>query len=110
MKVSVASARAELDAAPPASFVRTRDALAAKLRAAGHTREAAEIARRRRPSPVLWIVNRLARTEAAAVGELVEAADLLRRAYLRDPRAIPESTTPHRAAPERVIERAAKML
>jgi hypothetical protein len=104
------SALDELDAAPPAAFVRTRNALVARLRKAGHTREAAEIARRRRPSVVLWLVSRLASTDPAGIRGLLESAERLRRASLRNPRTIAEATTSHRAALQRLMEHAEKIL
>jgi len=102
--------REELEATPPGQFVRARNALAARLRKAGRAREAAEVARLRRPSPVVWAVNRLARTDAANVRRLLEASDRLRRASLRDPRAVPEATARHRAALQELAQQAAGIL
>jgi hypothetical protein len=105
-----AKERDELDATPPAQFVRARDQLVARLRTAGRQREAAEVARLRRPNPVAWTINRLARTDAAAVRQLLEASDRLRRAALRDPRAAPEATARHRAALQALMDGAERIL
>jgi hypothetical protein len=93
----------ELDAVPPPAFVRARNALAARLRKAGRGREASEVARRRRPGVAVWLVNRLARTDAAGVRGLIEAAEGLRRAHLREPRAIGDAALRHRAALQRLM-------
>jgi len=91
---------------PPQAFVRARNALAARLRGKGRAREAAEIARLRRPSVALWLVNRLAATDPAGVRRLIEAADRLRRAHLREPRQIPEAVTQYRGALDHLMQRA----
>jgi len=100
----------ELDAAPPAAFIRTRNALAERLRKAGRTREATEVRRRRRPSVALWLVNRLARVDPDGVRGLLEAADRLRRASLRDRRAIPDATARHRTALQQLMRGAERIL
>jgi hypothetical protein len=110
MKTPGAAGLDELEAAPPSEFIRARNALAAKLRKAGRTGEAAAIARLRRPSVALWLVNRIARGDPAGIRKLVEAADRLRRAHLRDPRAVPETTTGHRAALQHLMEQAEPLL
>jgi hypothetical protein len=99
---SRSSALDELAEASPSTFVRTRNALVARLRKAGDTRQAADIAARRRPSLVLWLVNRLAQTKPEAIRDLLDASDDLRRAQLRDPRAVAEATRRHRAALQRL--------
>lgn len=106
----MARALDELAAASPSAFVQTRNALAARLRKAGHAREAAEIAARRRPSVVLWLVNRLARTDAAGIRRLLHASDRLRRAQLRDPAPIREATSAYRAALQHLMERTEHLL
>lgn len=100
----------ELDAVPPAAFVRTRDAVAERLRKAGRAREAAEVRRRRRPSVALWLVNRVARVDGAGVSRLIEAADRLRRASLHDRRAIADATAGHRAALQELMREAEQIL
>lgn len=100
----------ELAAAPPSSFVRTRNALVARLRKAGHHDQARAIATRRRPSAVLWLTNQLARAEPTGVRRLLDASDRLRRAQLRDPRALPEATKQHRAALQHLTRRAEQIL
>jgi len=102
--------REALYAEPPQAFVRARNALAARLRRQGRAREAAEIARLRKPSAALWLVNRLAATDPAGVRRLIEAADRLRRAHVGQPRTIPELAAEHRRALEQLIARAGPLL
>jgi hypothetical protein len=110
VKKSGAKAREDLQTTPPAQFVRARNALVARLREAGRQREAAGVARLRRPNPIVWTVNRLARTEEAGVRQLLAASDRLRRAALHDPRAVPDATAHHRAALQRLMEQAERIL
>jgi len=102
--------RDALYAESPQAFVRARNALAARLRQQGRAREAAEVARLRKPSAALWLVNRLAVTDQAGVRQLIEAADRLRRAHVRQPRTIPELAAEHRRALEQLIGRAGPLL
>jgi len=104
------TARDELYSTPPQAFVRARNALAARLRQRGRTREAAEIARLRRPSVALWLVNRLATTDPSGVRGLIDAADRLRRAHLREPRTIPDAVAQYRGALEHLMQRADRIL
>jgi hypothetical protein len=110
MKAAKDSSLDELDAVPPGAFVRTRDALAERLRKAGRTREAAEVRRRRRPSVTVWLVNRVARVDPDGIGRLLEAADRLRRASLRDRSALSDATARHRAALQELTKKAEHML
>src|SRR5438552_2908454 len=103
-------ARDELYSTPPQAFVRARNALAARLRQRGRAREAAEIGRLRKPSGALWLVNRLANTDPSGVRRLIDAADRLRRAQLREPRAVPDAAAHYRRAPEHPMPRAAPLL
>lgn len=61
-------------------FVAARNALAKALKAEGKADEAAQVAKLRRPSPVVAAVNRAARAGGAAVDALIEAEEQLRRA------------------------------
>lgn len=70
---------AGLFAVPPRDFVRERNAIAARLRAAGRAAEAAEVQRRAKPSIALWAVNQAARRDAPAVAELLASIDRLGR-------------------------------
>jgi hypothetical protein len=100
----------ELADAPPSAFVRTRNALVARLRKAGHNDQAKELAARRRPTVVLWLTNQLALSEPAEIQRLLDASDRLRRAQLRDPAAIPEETRQHRAALQHLTQQAEQIL
>src|SRR5258706_6970077 len=102
--------RDELYSTPPQAFVRARNALAARLRQKGRAGEAAEIARLRRPSVALWLVNRLAATDPSGVRRLIDAADRLRRAHLREPRTIPDAVAQYRGALEHLIRQAERIL
>lgn len=100
----------ELFAAPPSAFVGVRNRLAARLRQDGRGDEAAEVSRRRRPSAPLWLVNALAREDRDGVRRLLETVDRLRKAHLRDARAIPEALRDHRAAVDAIMQRAGRVL
>src|SRR6266542_3931346 len=101
------TARDELSSTPPQAFVRARNALAARLRQRGRTREAARL---RRPSVALWLVNRLATTDPSGVRRLIDAADRLRRAHLREPRTIPDAVAQYRGALEHLMQQADRAL
>src|SRR5712691_7389181 len=66
----------------PSEFVRTRDAVAARLRKTGRLSEAVEVTKLRRPSPALWAVNQLAHEHAGDLGAFLTAVDQLRTAQL----------------------------
>ncbi|MGI8615949.1 MAG: hypothetical protein ACR2L4_04080, partial [Actinomycetota bacterium] len=70
----------ELFALPPEEFVAARDRLAAELKDAGKTDEAAEVKKLRRPSIVAWAVNAASRERPEEVAALREAGQALRRA------------------------------
>jgi hypothetical protein len=72
--------RDELYAVPPPEFVRARNALVKELREAGDRDEAAEVASLRRPARSLWVVNRVARRDAADVAGLLDAGAALHSA------------------------------
>ena len=68
---------ADLDAlygSPLEEFVRRRTELARRLRAAGLTDVAADIAKLRKPSRAVWVVNQLARIEPELTNGLVATA------------------------------------
>jgi len=67
---------------PPREFVGARTALAARLAREGKTTEARQVARLRRPSPVVWALNRVAMLRPRDIQALVGAVDRLRRAQL----------------------------
>lgn len=70
----------QLYSAPPEEFVLTRARLERELRDAGEADAAAAIKRLRKPSLGVWAVNRLAREEPDAVGELIDATERVRGA------------------------------
>jgi hypothetical protein len=67
---------------PPREFVSARKALATRLAREGKAAAAREVARLRRPSPVVWALNRAATAHPRELAALVEAVDRLRRAQL----------------------------
>jgi hypothetical protein len=71
-----------LRSVPPREFVAARSALAARLAEQGDAAEARRVARLRRPSPVVWALNRAATARPRELSALVDAVDHLRRAQL----------------------------
>lgn len=94
---------------PPREFVVARKALAARLAREGKTTEARQVARLRRPSPVVWALNRAAVARPPELRELVDAVDRLRRAQLGqgDLRA---ATAHYRAAFDPLVRAATDVL
>jgi hypothetical protein len=70
----------ELFTVPPDEFVATRNALTKRLKAAGERDRAAEIATWRRPTPIDWALNQVARDDAEAVERFTETATAARDA------------------------------
>ena len=93
----------ELFSVAPAEFVRRRDAIARALRKAGRGAAAAEVARLRKPPPVVWVANQLARRQPEKVRRLIETVEQLRRFHLREPRRVPEASAAQRAALKDVL-------
>jgi hypothetical protein len=77
-----ADAAAALRDVAPRDFVRARNALAARLAKDGKANTARQIGRLRRPSPVVWALNRTAPARPDEYGALIQAVDRLRRAQL----------------------------
>lgn len=71
-----------LRSVPPRDFIQARDALAAQLTKRGRVAEARQVARLRRPGPVVWALNRAALARPRELAALVETVDRLRRAQL----------------------------
>jgi hypothetical protein len=69
-----------LYALPRDEFIPARTELTRKLKSAGRSDEAAQVAKLRKPSVAAWAVNQLARSEAQTLGELVEAGERLKKA------------------------------
>ncbi|HEU4440123.1 MAG TPA: hypothetical protein VFT36_12790 [Methylomirabilota bacterium] len=66
----------------PREFVSARKALVARLAREGKTAEARRVARLRRPSPVVWALNRAAAARPRELRALIDSVDRLRRAQL----------------------------
>jgi hypothetical protein len=94
---------------PPREFVHARDALVERLTKAGKTAEARQIRRLRRPSPVVWAVNRVAERHAQDLAALIDAVDRLRRAQLGQGE-VRRTTDDYRQAFQRVVNRAGEVL
>jgi len=93
----------------PRDFVRARNALAARLAKDGKANAARQVGRLRRPSPVVWALNRTVPARSREYGALTQAVDRLRRAQLGqgDLRA---ATASYRAAFEPVARSAVRAL
>ena len=100
----------ELYQVQPSEFVRARNALVARLRKAGRTAEAADVARLRRPSPVVWAINRVAHEQLADVKQLIEATDALKLAQLGRRKDADAVSTRQRNALGNLVTRAAAAL
>jgi hypothetical protein len=70
----------ELYGVAPDEFMATRKQLGERLRAAGHTDAAKELARARRPTTAVWALNRLAREHGDLVDDVVEQTRALEAA------------------------------
>ncbi len=64
----------ELFAVRPEDFVAARNALVKRLKAAGERDRAAEVATWRRPTPIDWALNQVARDDADAIDRFTGAA------------------------------------
>lgn len=82
MPKAKADAAAALHDVAPRDFVRARNALAARLAKDGKANTARQIGRLRRPSPVVWALNRTAPARPDEYGALIQAVHRLRRAQL----------------------------
>jgi hypothetical protein len=100
----------ELYALPPAEFTRARNARAAALRAAGHTKEARAVRALRRQPPALWATNRLAHVETERLGVFLDTVHELRRTQLQDPRAAADALRRQRAGLDALVSRAGQIL
>jgi hypothetical protein len=76
-----AEALEQLYAVDPEDFVAERKRLERELRDRGETEAAADIAGRRKPTVPVFAANRLARTRAADVGKLIDAAHRIAAAH-----------------------------
>ena len=105
-------ALATLAAVPPKAFARERDALAARLREAGHAKAAAQVEARRVPTVPVWVVNRLALEHPDDIQALIAAAERVKVAQIGRGQAgsLAKATAGHRAALERLRARASVML
>ena len=94
----------------PADFVGTRNRVVARLRQAGRTREATEIARLRKPSPALWAVNRLGVEARAELADFLQAVERLQQRQLQGRPGLGEVTERQRQALDRLVRRAGAIL
>jgi hypothetical protein len=94
----------------PADFIRARNALAAKFREGGRRSDAAAVSKLRRPTPVLWAVNQVAREERGAVAALVQAAERLKGRRLIQPQDARAALDMQRTALARVAGHARQRL
>jgi hypothetical protein len=97
----------ELYDVPLAEFVRRRNAVADRLRAAGKEREAEAVRAIAKPRRSVWGLNKVAREDRTAIERVVAAFDRLKRAHLRRPEDIGAAADALRAATAIVVEKAA---
>lgn len=93
----------------PREFVGARNALAAQLAKQGKAVEARQVRRLRRPSPVVWALNRTAAARSRELDALADAVDRLRRAQLGQG-DLRNATERYRAAFEPIIHSASEVL
>lgn len=104
-----------LYALPLEEFTKARDELAARLRKAGDTDEAAGVKALKKPTTPAWAVNQLSRRSRDTIDELIEAADRLRKAQQEllhggPAQAVWEATLAEREALGRLTEDAEMIL
>jgi hypothetical protein len=73
----------ELYGLPLEDFTPARDAAARELRRSGHRDAAAQLAKRRKPSPAAWAANQVARGRPELLAALLEAGEALREAQAK---------------------------
>lgn len=100
----------ELYTVPPDEFVRTRDALATRLSKTGRNAEATAVRRMRRPTPVIWAINRSARDDERRVARLMDAVDGLRKAMATGARELSPATQEQREALDALTQHSATIL
>jgi len=102
----------ELYRVPLAEFTKTRDALAARLLAAGEKGAAAELKRLKKPAVPAWAANQVVWHAPEAWQRLRQAAQGMRRAYQRTPSPdeVREATREQREALAACEARASEML
>ena len=94
----------DLYGAPLEEFTARRNALAKELKATGDRDGASLVGSLKKPKQSAWVVNRLARTEADTLGELLETADRLSEGGNRT--AIREATDRRHELVRRLMKRA----
>ena len=70
----------DLSTVPPDEFVAARNALVKQLKADGHSEQAAEVAKLRRPAPADWALNVVAHDQPEVVERFLHAAEAGRAA------------------------------
>jgi hypothetical protein len=96
--------------APPAAFTGARNALARRLRDAGHTAQALSVGRLRKPTVPVWAINQLARRERGALASFVKAVQRLERAQMGKGGALAEAMAAERAARRDLLARTGAIL
>lgn len=100
----------EIYRAPLSEFTRSRDRVIKQLVDAGREAEAGQIKRLRKPSVPLWVVNQLARRDAASLGRFIEAVDRLKRAHQKGAGEVGQATTDQRASLAALLDRAESLM
>ena len=89
-----------------ADFVRRRNAVADRLRAAGKREEAKAVRAMARPKSSVWGLNKVAREDRKSMERVAAAFDRLKRAQLRKPEEIAAAADGLREAIETVVHKA----
>jgi hypothetical protein len=98
-----------LYALPRDDFIPARTEMARRLKEAGKSEEAAELAKLRKPTVAAWAVNQLARREARMLDELVKAGEGLKKAQ-RSGKDLRTATAERRRLIDRLVSSAAAKL
>jgi hypothetical protein len=100
----------ELYGVRPESFVRARNALAARLGQAGRTSEAAAVKRLPKPTAPVWAINQAARGQPASVNEFIDAFERLKRAQSTESDDLSRAIERERNARQHLVEQASRQL
>ncbi len=96
----------ELYTVMPKDFTSARRAVVARLREQGQQTEAVAVMRLRKPTAVVWAINRLASADPAALSALLDAARRLKAAQLTRPDDLRAAAQTHRTALQSLMKRA----
>jgi hypothetical protein len=109
--MSEARTASDLYGLPLDQFTPARSELAKRLRAEGDRKEAARVAKLRKPTTAAWAVNQLVRTQPKRIERLLGAGDAVARAQAgRQARKLREAVAEQRAQLAELMDRAEGLL